>query len=99
MSFAGGRRIMYSSLVVVLLIISVLHIWVFSDCRVGAIRIYPPSSVAEEEESQTMKATKSEGDLFHKYFNGRVSDLNSTQNGFQDNKRRVPSCPDPLHNK
>ncbi|CAK9149333.1 unnamed protein product [Ilex paraguariensis] len=98
MSFPGGRRILYSSLVV-LLIISVLHIWVFSDIQVGAIRILSEERGAEENKSPTLKANKNQSDISGKYFSGRVLDLNSTQKGFQENKRAVPSCPDPLHNK
>lgn len=55
------------------------------------------------------KRMSKEGEsLFHKYFKGRLprnSNFNATSSasgdqhhGFQDNKRRVPSCPDPLHN-
>nr|XP_027095903.1 CLAVATA3/ESR (CLE)-related protein 43 isoform X2 [Coffea arabica] len=109
MSFAGGRTsVMYSSLVVLLIIISVLHIWVFSEKSggVGALRILPGSRVAlEKVDHQTLKKSnsiKNHTQLFREYFRQRVSDLNSTNqnNGtFQESKRRVPSCPDPLHNK
>lgn len=95
MSFSGERRSVVSSSLMVMLIISLLHIWAFSVCRVSATRILQ----ANTEQSQTMKANKNQADQFHNFFNGRVSDLNKTDKGFQENKRRVPSCPDPLHNK
>lgn len=65
---------------------------------VGAIRIFPENTVAEVEQNSNNK--KNQTELFQKYF----ADLNnSTRNGngtlLQDSKRRVPSCPDPLHNK
>ncbi|XP_050374794.1 CLAVATA3/ESR (CLE)-related protein 27 [Argentina anserina] len=116
MSFAGGRRrrqFRYSSLAVVLIVMSVLQIWVCSDdryCRAGAIRVLPPPdgnvnqhhhlhvSSDHHEEHGKKKASKEE--LFRKFFSGisSASKFNSTDKGFEDSKRRVPSCPDPLHN-
>ncbi|KAG6389936.1 hypothetical protein SASPL_151411 [Salvia splendens] len=52
-----------------------------------AIRIYPP------EKSQTQK--------FREYFHTRISDLNNATAAnatYDDYKRKIPSCPDPLHN-
>ncbi|KAI8527667.1 hypothetical protein RHMOL_Rhmol12G0093700 [Rhododendron molle] len=82
------------------MMLSVSHFWAFSHCRVGAIRVFSPSK--EPDQAQTMKPNKN-GDLFKKYFNRSASDLNtssrnSTHKGFQESKRTVPSCPDPLHN-
>ncbi|KAM7484565.1 hypothetical protein LguiA_000574 [Lonicera macranthoides] len=95
MSFSGERRsVVYSSLMV-LLIISLLHIWAFCLCSVSATRILQ----ANTEQSQTMKANKNQAEQFRNFFNGRVFNVNETDKGFQENKRRVPSCPDPLHNK
>ncbi|WOG88944.1 hypothetical protein DCAR_0208179 [Daucus carota subsp. sativus] len=78
---------MYSYLVV-LLIISALYI---SDYKVSATQIL--KAVEEQmEQSQTVnKVYYSESRLFN-----RVYDHNR---GLQHNKRRVPSGPDPLHNK
>ncbi|KAI3467091.1 hypothetical protein Pfo_023754 [Paulownia fortunei] len=103
MSFSGGKRPFYSSSLVVLLIISLLHIWVSSQSKVVAIRIFPQRLVAVEEEGQTMEpappAGKNQTEIFKEYFNSRLSDLNGTTNDtFVDYKRRIPSCPDPLHN-
>ncbi|KAL6351233.1 hypothetical protein AAG906_031819 [Vitis piasezkii] len=98
MSFASSRRIMFSSLVV-LLIISLLHIWLCCDCQAGAMRIFPGNGVGEEKGRHQMKARKSNEDLFRKFFNGRAFAFNRTAKGFDESKRRVPSCPDPLHNK
>ncbi|KAH7841703.1 hypothetical protein Vadar_033203 [Vaccinium darrowii] len=101
MWLAGGRRLIYSSLV------ALLMIFVFFNCSAGAIRTYPQNRASKHRElitHQTMKnPNKNQNDLFQKYFNGRASDLstetNSTQNGFQESMRRIPSCPDALHNK
>ncbi|KAL2485109.1 CLAVATA3/ESR (CLE)-related protein 43 [Abeliophyllum distichum] len=103
MSFSGGRRaVMYSS-IVVLLIISVLHIWVFSENKAEAIRILqekPMTDVERESQTDTVESRKNQTEIFREYFNARLSDLNTTENGtFIDSKRRIPSCPDPLHNK
>ena len=86
---------MFCSLVI-LFIISLLHIWL---CQAGAMRIFPGSAVGEEKERHLMKPRKSNGDSFRKFFNGRSFGFNRTGKGFDDDKRTVPSCPDPLHNK
>ncbi|KDP29407.1 hypothetical protein JCGZ_18328 [Jatropha curcas] len=111
MSFASLRRIVCSSsLVVVVLVIFVLQIWVFSDCncKAGAIRIFPDDngimSTSKERNITSNSYKASKDDLFHKFkfFNGRQpsssSSFSRTEKGFEENKRRVPSCPDPLHN-
>ncbi|EOY00178.1 Clavata3/esr-related 43, putative [Theobroma cacao] len=95
--FFSSRKLLYSS-VVVLLIIFFLQIWVCCDCRAGAIRILPGNGMRKMTESQGMKDNKGKGDLFQKYFNGRSFSFNKTDRGFEESKRRVPSCPDPLHN-
>lgn len=104
MWFSSSRpRLLYFS--TVLLIISVLQIWVFCDCRAGAIRILPAPGNGMMTESQAAmmikgnKPVTGKQDLFQKYFNGRSFRFNGTDKGIdEDNKRRVPSCPDPLHN-
>ncbi|PSR88277.1 CLE27p like [Actinidia chinensis var. chinensis] len=99
MWLAGSRRLFFSSLLL-LFIISLLC----SDCRVGAIRLIPPNSGAKPTQpphQTTTNLSKNQKDLFQKYFGGSASDLitNTTRDGnFQESKRRVPSCPDPLHN-
>ncbi|KAG8366615.1 hypothetical protein BUALT_Bualt17G0098200 [Buddleja alternifolia] len=101
MSFSGEKRPFYPSPLVLLLIISLLHIRVPSQSKAVAIRIIPRSLGALEEPPPPpgkINQTK----IFKEYFNGRISDLNSTTtstNGtFLDYKRRIPSCPDALHN-
>ncbi|OAY47304.1 CLAVATA3/ESR (CLE)-related protein 27 [Manihot esculenta] len=104
MSFASSRRsIMYSSSLVALVVflIFMLQIWVCSDCKAGAIRIFPDNGMPSKLKHRNItttdnKATKQ--DLLRKFFNGRASSFNSSKKGFEENKRRVPSCPDPLHN-
>ncbi|GMI70689.1 CLAVATA3/ESR-RELATED 27 [Hibiscus trionum] len=90
----SSMRPFYSSVLVLLLIILVLQIWVFCDFQAGAIRIFPGNGMEDEN--------KGRRDLFQKYFNGygRSFSFNGTDKGFEleDGKRRIPSCPDPLHN-
>ncbi|TKY50833.1 CLAVATA3/ESR (CLE)-related protein 27 [Spatholobus suberectus] len=95
MLFAGGRRLLRVS-VVMLLVLHMCH-----TCQVGAIRVFPGNAVANVEFSHgNMDDNKSKEDLFNKYFSGRthLGPSNTTQKGFDESKRRVPSCPDPLHN-
>nr|DAD35351.1 TPA_asm: hypothetical protein HUJ06_005991 [Nelumbo nucifera] len=104
MSYAGGRRLILS--LVVLLIISVLQIWVCSDCKVGAIRIFPgyynwAKETTEKSDMSVMKKmgkSENEDEFLNKFFNGRAFDFKRNQQGFEESKRRIPSCPDPLHN-
>lgn len=97
MLVAGGKRLLYVSVVVMLVVLHMCH-----TCQVGAIRVFPGNAVANVEFSHgNMDNNKSkEEDLFKKYFSGRthLGPSNTTQKGFDDSKRRVPSCPDPLHN-
>ncbi|KAE9595755.1 hypothetical protein Lal_00030954 [Lupinus albus] len=83
---ACGMRLLYLSMVV-LLVVTVLQM-----SHVGAIREF---SVAKVKFSNVDKK-----DLLHKYFSSaKTFDVSNTiQKGFDENKRRVPSCPDPLHN-
>ncbi|KAK8522452.1 hypothetical protein V6N12_056160 [Hibiscus sabdariffa] len=78
------------SCVLVLLVIFVLQIRVFRDCQAGAIRIFPGNGTEGDD--------KGRRDLFQKYFNGGSFSSNGTDKGFEEGKRRIPSCPDPLHN-
>ncbi|KAL1295893.1 hypothetical protein AAHE18_19G244500 [Arachis hypogaea] len=92
-------------MVVVILVTLFLHMW---QCRqVAAIRVFPrgdaPPNVEFSSHRITAVATKiANRDLINKYFNGRTaatrSNNTTTQKGFDESKRRVPSCPDPLHN-
>ncbi|XVF02264.1 hypothetical protein REPUB_Repub04eG0161000 [Reevesia pubescens] len=98
MWFFSSRRLLYSSMVM-LLIICVLQIFVFCDCRAAAIRILPGNGMRKMKENVGMKDSTGKGELFQKYFNGRSFSFNGTDHkGFDESKRRVPSCPDPLHN-
>ncbi|KAB2610018.1 CLAVATA3/ESR (CLE)-related protein 27 [Pyrus ussuriensis x Pyrus communis] len=107
MSFAGCWRLLHSSLLVIL-VVSALQIWVCCDCRAGAIRVFPGntdnviSKVQVEAERNMMekKSKTSTEALFQKYFGGSTSssNFNKTEKGHEESKRRVPSCPDKLHN-
>ncbi|KAL3367937.1 hypothetical protein AABB24_009017 [Solanum stoloniferum] len=89
-------------LVLMIIIVVPLHSIQFSM----AIRIFPTNPVALAETNFT--STKiNQTEIFQKYFhdiivNNNNNNNNGTRNGtalLHDNKRRVPSCPDPLHNK
>ncbi|KAL2324084.1 hypothetical protein Fmac_023142 [Flemingia macrophylla] len=86
MLFSGARRLLYVSLVMLV---------VLQVCQVGAIRVFPANAVPNVEFNN-----KGNEDLFSKYFSGRTHlvPTNTTQKSFGESKRRVPSCPDPLHN-
>ncbi|KAK1320997.1 hypothetical protein QJS10_CPA03g00513 [Acorus calamus] len=49
----------------------------------GAVRIFPVKEWAREKEREASSLNFTGGD----------------HNRFDDSKRRVPSCPDPLHNR
>ncbi|GAA0155498.1 hypothetical protein LIER_13212 [Lithospermum erythrorhizon] len=99
MSFSIGRRSAMFSALVLLLIISLLHVW---GGKVGAIRLFQENIGPSRKLGQATKSSMNQTELFYKYFSGKLSDLKnstSSRNGtFEDSKRRVPSCPDPLHN-
>ncbi|KAL8227627.1 hypothetical protein R6Q57_015211 [Mikania cordata] len=87
-------------IVLLLIVFSLLHIWVLnSDCyRVRAIRISSSSSSSSRsKDSDEIKSSE----LYRKFFNGRLTQNrnNTSVSSFQENKRKVPSCPDALHNK
>ncbi|KAJ6768677.1 CLAVATA3/ESR (CLE)-RELATED PROTEIN 27 [Salix koriyanagi] len=107
MSFGSHRRVMYSTSLVVILVMFVLQVWVcgVSNCKAGAIRLLQENGVSKFKESgnniTTTNNFKSKEEYFRKYFNERGNTsrvFNKTEKGFVESKRRVPSCPDPLHN-
>jgi len=57
-----------------------------------------PTKVIKESYELGSMDKKSKEELFHKYFNATTFGLNKTESGFEESKRRVPSCPDLLHN-
>lgn len=93
MSFAGDKRVFYCYMVL-LLVVPVIQIWVCHDCKVGAARSFPGT-----ESDVVLKGKKSKEELFNRFFGGRDLNFSSTAvKGFEESKRKVPSCPDPLHN-
>lgn len=75
------------------------------SCHVGALRIFPGKTVAKVEFSREVlhnnkiNNSNKNKDLFNKFFKGSTFfDKNKPKMEFDDIKRRVPSCPDPLHN-
>ncbi|KAK8486368.1 hypothetical protein V6N13_017554 [Hibiscus sabdariffa] len=89
------RRVLNSSMAVMLVIISVLQIWVSGDCcRAGAIRIFPENGMRK-----MMEIRRVDMEDIRNYYNGTTSfSFKGRDKGFEESKRRVPSCPDPLHN-
>ncbi|KAM7524209.1 hypothetical protein LguiA_014111 [Lonicera macranthoides] len=93
----GGRRVVLPSLVVVL-IISILQIWLCSNTNVGAIRLLAENKWSIDKDKNTtilyknMKMTMMRESFLNRFFNG-------SERNFEEIKRRVPTCPDPLHNK
>ncbi|KAG4998601.1 hypothetical protein JHK84_029636 [Glycine max] len=86
MLFAGGKKLLYVCVVVMLVVLHICH-----TCQVGAIRVFPGNAAANVEFSHgNMDNNKSKEDLFKKYFGGRthLRPSNTTQKGFDDSKRR-----------
>ncbi|KAK9063736.1 hypothetical protein SSX86_017608 [Deinandra increscens subsp. villosa] len=103
MSFSGTRRrsAVYSSMVVLLIIFLVLQIWALNPncCRVAAIRTPPPPPPPPPPPSAKDSDEIKRSELFKRFFNGRRNFTASPKDkSFEDMKRKVPSCPDPLHN-
>lgn len=85
---------MYSSTVILLIFFSLLQIGVLNhdNYMVNAIRILSSSSSSKDSDK-----------IYKKFFNGRLGQMMNTTNvskgkDVQENKRRIPSCPDALHN-
>ncbi|KAF3431867.1 hypothetical protein FNV43_RR26603 [Rhamnella rubrinervis] len=97
MSFAGDRRLLYRYLVLFLVVLPVMQIWVCHDCKVEALRSFPGNDMAKKVVAGEKKS-KEEDDVFDKFFGGKDLNFSSNGNGFEESKRKVPSCPDPLHN-
>ncbi|WOH07703.1 hypothetical protein DCAR_0727136 [Daucus carota subsp. sativus] len=110
MSFSGRKRscsATYTSSLILLLTISCLYTWASTSCKAEAYRILREQKQAPQDQQQ-MRNITAEADRFREFFSSKVSqdsDLSNNNNnstdtnkGFQEEKRRVPSCPDPLHN-
>ncbi|KAJ8758490.1 hypothetical protein K2173_000211 [Erythroxylum novogranatense] len=99
MSFGSSAKIVNSSSsLLVVLVFFLLQIWVCPDSKVGAVRMLSENGLPKHKfNSITAKEVKKE-DIFRKSLIGKDHSFNSTDKGLEDSKRRVPSCPDPLHN-
>ncbi|CAJ1977538.1 unnamed protein product [Sphenostylis stenocarpa] len=97
MLVAGGRRVLYACVLLMLVALHMCH-----TSQVEGIRVFPGNAVPNVKFSHGNMniSNKRKEDLFNKYFNGRthLGPSNTTRKGFDETKRRVPSCPDPLHN-
>ncbi|KAL3644659.1 hypothetical protein CASFOL_009839 [Castilleja foliolosa] len=105
MSFSGRKRPFYpSSPAFLLLIIPLFHLWISSQNQAGATRVFPVRrsllSAAQENHYSVEPPNLPMKNQTSDYFDGRDSNgTTTTENGtFLDYKRRIPSCPDPLHN-
>ncbi|KZV25324.1 hypothetical protein F511_24420 [Dorcoceras hygrometricum] len=85
MSSSGGKRQVLPSCITLFLVISTVHTWDSCQSKVGAVRTFP------EQAPSPSPPPKNQAKFSRERFNGR----NGT---FLDYKRRIPSCPDPLHN-
>lgn len=60
------------------------------------------SKLEEQVDNNKKNKASTTEDLFRRFFSGisssSASKFNQTEKGFEESKRRVPSCPDPLHN-
>jgi len=66
-------------------------------CQVEAIRVLLSNDVAKVKFSHGIVDKKGKVDMLHKYFSGN-SNFGPNHKPFDESKRKVPSCPDPLHN-
>ncbi|KAK4786295.1 hypothetical protein SAY86_002984 [Trapa natans] len=75
-----------------ILLVPLLHLGLF--CRTSAIRLPPPTVVPG------LPTVTSREELLNKYFGNKnvLFDLDNQKGLIEESKRRVPSCPDPLHN-
>ncbi|MFS8017779.1 hypothetical protein Hanom_Chr15g01384441 [Helianthus anomalus] len=89
-SYSVCKRKVY--LVALLILLSVLQIWVLSGDHCSIRASTPPLPQAPPPPPQDSDAVK-RLELHRKFFPGRLP-----HKSFQENKRIVPSCPDPLHN-
>ncbi|KAL6543771.1 hypothetical protein OROGR_010268 [Orobanche gracilis] len=101
MSFSGRRRPFYPSpaAAMLLLLISLVHVLITSQNQAGAIRVF--LAVDQESEYPIEPPPPPRGKDQTEIL-ADLSDFNSTTTStdgtFLDYKRKVPSCPDPLHN-
>ncbi|KAG1334785.1 putative CLAVATA3/ESR (CLE)-related protein 27 [Cocos nucifera] len=89
MSVVGGRRRRRRVLCLAILCV----VWVLCfHCQAAAIPMFPPESVATKPHDKTTLVGRSPA----------PSDWDSPAGDgerFDVSKRRIPSCPDPLHNR
>ncbi|KAL5726151.1 hypothetical protein ACHQM5_009219 [Ranunculus cassubicifolius] len=87
-----GRKLVVSAVITILMMLIL---------QASAIRLLSEvnEKVAIVVEQGSENSVIKNDDLAKKYFSGRGFDSHTTTNkGIEDSKRRVPSCPDPLHN-
>ncbi|KAL0538747.1 hypothetical protein IC582_022904 [Cucumis melo] len=96
-----------SAFAILILILWVSQIWVCCHCQARASRIFPPPPPPPPSPPHTTDKSlpgeekdNAKNELLQKYFNSRAFDRHHHRHdeGFEDSKRKIPSCPDPLHN-
>ncbi|WOH13362.1 hypothetical protein DCAR_0832872 [Daucus carota subsp. sativus] len=101
MSFCGQKRscsFIYSSSLILFLVVTFLHIR--PHAQVEASRMLQAlKEPYDHVKIQGMTKISIEANHFREFFKGRGAPDVDKDKGFEDNKRRVPSCPDALHNK
>ncbi|KAL6543767.1 hypothetical protein OROGR_010264 [Orobanche gracilis] len=101
MSYSGRKRPFYPSAAaaMLLLLISLVHVSITSQNQAGAIRVF--LAMNQESKYPIEPPPPSRGKDQTEIL-ADLSDFNSTTTStdgtFLDYKRKVPSCPDPLHN-
>ncbi|KAK4763477.1 hypothetical protein SAY87_012915 [Trapa incisa] len=83
----------YTALIqLLILIVPLLYLGPF--CRAAAMRLPPPTAVPG------LPPVARREELLHKYSGNKnvFFDLDNQKGWLKESNRRVPSCPDPLHN-
>ncbi|CAO2830013.1 unnamed protein product [Amaranthus hypochondriacus] len=98
--FAAGKKCsLYASFLTAGVIILVVFMLLSHSLTVSAIRPFP-GDFHNASRNNTINNNYNVDDLLAKYFNGRsYKFMSNSSTVLNDSKRRVPSCPDPLHNK
>ncbi|KNA05079.1 hypothetical protein SOVF_193690 [Spinacia oleracea] len=97
MWFDGGKKI--SVIMTVGIVILIVFMLVCQSVR--AIRSFPDKNL-NAKNNNGKEDDDDDDDLFAKYFKFNATALQfnrGSSSALDDIKRKVPSCPDPLHNK
>lgn len=101
MWFAGGKKLSLTTSAMAAGIM-MLVVFMLVSQSVRAIRPFPGDDDDKNAANNATAAKETDDNLFAKYFNNLNAtslQFNTSSSTLDDSKRRVPSCPDPLHNK